>query len=85
VPIRDAVLALWRENAAPAAQLAAVDDRRHELVAGNERARDAGPRGSGAPETRLGAGAGSITVTVPLRITVDLGPVLPGHKDDGGR
>ena len=78
VPLRDALLALWRENSAQAAQLAAVDDRRSELVARDERApavRDLLP----------GAVAGSVTFTVPLRITVDLGPAVTGRNDAGGR
>ena len=78
VPIRDALLALWRENSAPAAQLAAVDGRRSELVARDERA-------PAARDPLPGAVAGSVTFTVPLRITVDLGPAVTGRNDAGGR
>jgi hypothetical protein len=79
-PIHTALLASWRENAAPAAQLAAVDDRRMEIAARNEggfRA-DAGPAAPSSPEVPA---ATSVTMSVPLRITVDLGPMSAGRGE----
>lgn len=67
------LLASWRENAAPEAQLAAVDDRRMDIAARSEAVfrANAGPAAS-SPEV---ATATSVTMSLPLRITVDLGPV----------
>jgi len=79
LPIHAALLACWRENAAPAAQLAAVDDRRMQIAARNEgviRA-DAGPAAPSSPEPT----ATSVTLSLPLRITVDLGPVSAGQGE----
>lgn len=91
LPIRDALLASWRENAAPAAKLAAVDDRRTEVAARNEGVATAEASTGGAtaarnplPVASAGAMAASITFTVPLRITVELGPVAAGRSVDGG-
>jgi hypothetical protein len=79
LPIHAALLACWRENAAPAAQLAAVDYRRLQIAARNEgvfRA-DAGPAAASSPEPT----ATSVTMSLPLRITVDLGPVSAGRGE----
>jgi endonuclease G len=77
--VHAALLATWRENAAPAAQLAAVDDRRMQIAARNE----------GVPRANAGPAAGSslepmatsVTFSLPLRITVDLGPMSAGRGE----
>jgi endonuclease G, mitochondrial len=58
--VRDELLATWRATSSPAAQLAAVDERRGGL----------GP----VPSKAAAVEASSVTVDVPLRITIGLGP-----------
>jgi endonuclease G, mitochondrial len=78
--IHDTLLRTWRKDATPAAQLAALDNRRVNTATGNEgtiRA-NTGPAAASSPEV---ATATSVTVTLPMRITVDLGPVSAGPSD----
>jgi len=78
--IHDTLLRTWRKNAAPAAQLAAIDNRRVNTATGNEgtiRA-NTGPAAASSPEV---ATATSVTMTIPMHITIDLGPVSAGPSD----
>jgi endonuclease G, mitochondrial len=79
--IHDTLLATWRKNATPAAQLAAVDNRRINIATGKEgtiRANAVPAAASSSPEVVT---ATSVTMTLPLRITIDLGPVSAGQGE----